>query len=144
MSLKIYNADEVTIAFGPVIIDSGFADGEFLRVEQESDDTEDVVGTDGEVTVSRTNDRRATITVLLMQSSSINDQLSVISTAAKEAPAMAGGVWPLLIKDRNGRTLLTGANCRIQKAPDRAFDRTAQSVEWTIRTARLVRFDGGN
>ena len=143
-TLKVYNADEVDIVVGAVLVNSGFADGEFLRVEQESDDTEDVVGTDGEVSVSRTNDQRATITILVMQTSDSNDGLSAYATAAKTAPGMTGAIVPVLIKDQNGRTLMEGANAWVQRSPDRSFDRTAQANEWAIRVAHLTRLDGGN
>jgi hypothetical protein len=142
--LKVYNADEVDIAVGPVLVDSGFADGEFLRIEQESDDAEDVVGSDGEVSVSRTNDSRANVTILVMQTSDSNDGLSALSALFKTAPGGAGGIVPIVIRDKNGRTLVTGANCWVGRAPDRSFDRTAQANEWKIRVAHLVRFDGGN
>jgi len=143
-NLKVYNADEVTIVIGPVLVQSGLADGEFLRIEQETDDTEDVAGTDGEVAVSRTNDRRATATVLLMQTSDSNDGLSTLSALAKEAAGMAGGIVPFLVKDKNGRTLHTAANCWVRRAPDRSFDRTAGTNEWQVRLSHLARFDGGN
>lgn len=144
MGFKVYNADEVTIVVGPALIDSGLADGEFLRIEQESDDTEDVAGTDGEVAVSRTNDRRANATILVMQTSDGNDKLSVLSNLVREAEAMAGGIVPFLVKDANGRTVMEAANAWVSRAPDRSFDRTAQTNEWQIRLANLVRFDGGN
>ena len=35
---KVYNADEVTLTIAGALIESGYADGEFLRVEQDSDD----------------------------------------------------------------------------------------------------------
>lgn len=141
---KVYNADEVTIVVGPVLITGGYADGEFLRVEQESDDTEDVVGTDGEVSVSRTNDRRATITILLMQTAASNQELSVLSNLTRNAPGGVGGFVPMLIKDRNGATLYTSENSWVRRAPDASFDRTAQSREWQVRCSNLVRNDGGN
>jgi len=142
--LKVYNADEVDIIVGPYLIDSGLADGEFLRIEQESDDTEDVAGTDGEVAVSRTNDQRATATILVMQTSDGNDGLSVLSNLARTAPGMAGAIHPFLVKDKNGRTIHEGQNAWVRRAPDRSFDRTAQTNEWQIRIAHLGRFDGGN
>lgn len=141
---KVYNADEVTVVVGPVLVEAGFADGEFLRVEQESDDTEDVCGTNGEVAVSRTNDRRATCTIILLQTSASNDGLSVLSNLTRSAPGMAGAIVPFLVRDRNGRTIYTGEKCWIQRPPDASFDRTAQSREWTVRVPHLVRTDGGN
>lgn len=143
-TLRQYHADELLITLGPVIINGGFADGEFLRVEQDTEDTTDVVGSDGEVAVSRTNDRRATATIMLLQTAAANDGLSILSNLAKEAKAMAGAIVPFAVKDLNGRTLLFGANAWVSKAPDRTFDRGATANEWSIRIAHLVRYDGGN
>lgn len=144
MTAKVYTSDEVTIAIGPVLVDSGYADGEFLRVEGETDITEDVVGTDGEVAVSRTNDYRATITVLLLQTADANLGLSVLANLAVNSPGMAGAIVPTLVRDRNGSSLYTAENSWVQKAPDASFDRTAQSREWPVRCAKLIRIDGGN
>lgn len=144
MSVKTYMPDEVTIAIGPVLIESGFADGEFIRIEQESDDTTDVVGTDGEVAVSRTNDRRATITVILMQTANANDGLSVLHGLTLNSPGMAGAIFPLLIRDRNGRAIYESEDAWVARAPDVSFDRQAGPREWQIRAARLKRYDGGN
>jgi len=144
MNLKVYNADEMLITVGPVIIDSGYADGEFLSVEQETEDTVDVAGTDGEVAVSRSNDRRATVTISLLQTATANDGLSVLSNLARSSRGMAGAIVPLTIADKNGRTIMTAANAWVQKAPDRSWDRQAGSVDWEVRCAHLVRFDGGN
>ncbi len=143
MALKIYDPDEITIVMGPVLITSGLADGEFVRVEQESDTFADVVGTDGEVARSKTNDRRATITFMLMQTSDFNDQLSALSALDKSTSGGAG-VVPLFIRDRQGRAIYAAENAWIQKDPDVSFDREATAREWTIRTDNLVRFDGGN
>jgi hypothetical protein len=143
MADKIYNADEVTLTIAGALIDSGFGDGEFLRVEQESDDFLDVVGTDGEVAVSKSNDRRATITVILLQTSSGNDLLSALRTLAVSSPGLAGA-GPLYIRDRNGRTVYESPACWIRKPPDATFDRSATSREWTIRCGTLIRTDGGN
>ena len=140
---KVYNADEVTLNIAGALIESGYADGEFLRVEQESDDFTDVVGTDGEVAVSKTKDRRATITVLLMQTSDGNDILSALSNLARNGTGLAGA-GPLYIRDRQGRTVYESSTCWIAKPPDASFDRSAGPREWKIRCDKLERFDGGN
>ncbi len=141
-AVKVYDADQVKLTIAGFSIESGFADGEFLRVEQEADDFTDVAGTDGEVTRSKTNDRRATITVLLMQTSSGNQALSALSNVDREAPNGAG-ITPILIADKNGDTLYAASSCWIQKPPDAAFDREATSREWTLRVGDLKRFDAG-
>jgi len=141
MTAKVYNADQVTVAYGPVLLGSGQADGEFLRVEQEADDFEDVVGAGGEVVRSKTNDRRATITLVLLQTAAENDLLSAISNIQRETGL---GSEPLLVKDNNGRAIYKAEQAWIMRAPDASFDRTATSREWAIRCASLERFDGGN
>lgn len=142
MSTKHYDADQVTVAIAGIPI-SGYADGEFLTLTMESDAFTDVVGTDGDVTRSKTNDRRATCTVKLMQSSDSNDLLSALYNTDQKAPNGAG-VGAFLIKDRQGRSLFAATACWIMKAPDISLDRTATAREWTIRVAELERFDGGN
>lgn len=143
-SIKVYNPDEVVMTIGPVILESGFAEDTFIEIEQDTDDTEDVVGVDGEVTVSRTNDRRATATFTLMQTSNGNDGLSALSTLTRNAPAMAGAIHPFIIKDLNGRSLYTAQNSWVAAPPSVTFGRKATERAWKVRIANHVRTDGGN
>lgn len=140
---KVYDADQVTVLVAGVPITSGYADGEFCTVEQETEDFMDVVGTDGEVTRSKTNDRRATITIKLMQSSDGNALLSALNNLDKFGTGGAG-IGPLLIKDRQGTSVYSSAKCWISKPPSVTFDRDAKERTWTIRCSNLIRFDGGN
>lgn len=142
MTMRVYDANEVSVIIGAIEIDAGFADGEFLRIEQETDDFADEVGTDGEVTRSKTNDRRATATILLMQTSASNQALSALSTLDRITPNGAG-VVPFLVRDRNGGSLYEGQHCWIQRPPDVSMDRSATTREWTVRIAHLERNDAG-
>jgi hypothetical protein len=140
--MKVYDPTEVTVSFAGIVI-QGYADGEFLRVEQESDDFSDVAGTDGEVSRSKTSDRRATVTFVLMQTSASNALLSAISNADRNAPGGAG-VGALFIRDRQGTSLYRAAEAWISKPPNVTMDRSPTSREWTLRCANLQRLDGGN
>lgn len=140
--MKDYDPTEVTVSFAGITI-QGFADGEFVRVEQDTDDFTDVVGTDGEVSRSKTSDRRATVTFLLMQTSATNILLSALSNADRDAPGGAG-VGALYIRDRQGTSLHRAAEAWIQKPPNVSYDRTPGPREWVIRCAKLIRTDGGN
>jgi len=142
--VKTYNPDEVSIAIGPVLIESGFAEDEFIRIEAEADDAVDYAGVDGEVTVTRSNDRRATLTVILQQTADANDGLNVLSAAFRTAPAGVGGIFPIVIRDRNGRAVYQGNNAWVLRPPDAAFGRSPGTREWKIRIAHLARVDGGN
>jgi len=143
MGFKVYDANEVSVSIAGIPIDSGFDDGEFLRIEQEADDFVDKVGTDGEVTRSKTNDRRATITILLMQSSTGNALLSALSNIDRLA-GNGAGVGPFLARDRQGTALFAAAESWISKPPNVSFDREPTAREWTLRCASLERFDGSN
>jgi hypothetical protein len=140
--MKIFNADEVTVSFAGLTL-QGFGDGEFVRIENDTEAFTDVIGTDGEVTRSKTNDNRSTVTVILMQTSASNDALSAILERDKST-AGGSGVAALYVRDRQGRALYRSAESWIQKAPDVSLDRSATSREWPIRCANLVRIDGGN
>lgn len=127
-----------------IMITSGYADGEYLTLEQMSADFEEIVGTDGEVTRSMTNDRRAKIVVKLMQTSSGNAALSALNNTDRSLPGNGAGVGPMLIRDRNGNSLYTASQCWIAKPPDVKLDRKATSREWELHCADLTRLDGGN
>ncbi len=140
--VKTYDADQVTVVIAGILV-NGYADGEFIRIEQEADDFGDVVGTDGHVTRFKTGDRRATVTLLLMQSSDSNDQLSMLSNLDRNAPH-GMGVGAFYVRDRNGRSVYEASACWVKKPPNIAFGREPGPREWTIRVADLKRTDGGN
>lgn len=142
MGFKVYDADQVSITIAGVPIIAGFADGEFLRIERETEAFSDVVGTDGEVTRSKSNDDRATITVILMQTADSNDLLAALHRNDKRTPGGAG-VGRTLIEDLNGRALYEARKSWIMTSPDASFDREATSREWAIRVEKLEDFTGG-
>lgn len=140
--LKIYDPDQITVVFAGILI-AGYADGEFVRIAQEVDNFSDVGGTDGEVSRSRSKDRRGTITFVLMQTSSVNAQLSAVANRDLLEDNGAG-VAETTVRDRQGGSLYFAAESWISRPPDASFDRTATSREWTIRCAKLERNDAGN
>jgi hypothetical protein len=141
---RIYNPDEMTIVVGPVLINSGFAEDDFMSVEGESDTVADVSGADGEVAISRSNDHRATVTITLLQTALANQGLSVLSNLTRTSPNMVGAVVPFLARDQNGTSLYTAKDSWVMKPPDAAFGRTAKERAWPIRCANLLRNDGSN
>lgn len=142
MTMKVYDADQISISVAGIPL-SGFADGEFVTLSYESDLFSDVSGTDGEVTRSKTNDRRATLTVKLMQTSDSNDFLSALFNADDRA-ANGAGVGAFMLRDRSGRAVYSASECWVSKPPDVSFDREATEREWTFRIAKLEYFTGGS
>lgn len=142
-ALKIYDSNEVDVIVAGYPIDSGRGTDEFVKIAFDSNAFEDVVGVDGQVARSKTNDLRATVTVTLMQTSKANAMLSALHQLDLNAPNGAG-VGSLMIKDKQGTSLYAAAECWIQKTPDSSFKKTADERAWSIRCAKLIAFTGGN
>lgn len=142
-NVKVYDADQVSLTIAGIPISSGYADGVFLEIEQMAEDFTTKVGTDGEVTRSKTNDARVKVKIHLMQSSDGNSLLSVVNTLDKQTPN-GGGIGPLLIKDLQGTSLYACAKSWISKPPDAAFDREASERVWEVTGVLSARLDGGN
>jgi Protein of unknown function (DUF3277) len=143
VSLRIYDADQVTAILVGVMVETGLNDGEFLKIEVADDAFKSKVGTDGEVTMSKTNNFLLKITCTLMQSSSTNALFSAIHELDRKTPGGLG-VAPFMIRDRQGTSLYSGRFSRIMKAPDATFDREAGPREWTFAAISDERLDGGN
>ena len=149
MTLRIYDSNNVQVMICgiPIDVDSGgsggYADDEFLTIEKESDDFTDVAGTDGEVSRSKTNDARATVTLKLMQTSLSNKKLAALRLMDINADNGAG-VGALQVKDANGLSLYTAFECWIQAPPAVSFGRAAGTREWKVRVGKLIDFTGGN
>jgi hypothetical protein len=140
--LRLYDPDQVTIVVAGIPC-KGWADGEFCRIEYETDAFSDVCGTDGEVTRSKSNDGRATVTLRLMQTSPTNALLSALHSSDLNAPGGIG-VGPFLLIDGSGATTHAAEKCWIAMAPNSVWDRTPTEREWKIRCAKLVGLEGGN
>lgn len=140
--VKPYDAKQVLITLGAIPI-SGFADGSFVKIENNEDAFTLQIGTDGEGTRSRTNNDSATVTFTLMQSSLSNDLLSALHNLDKTLPG-GGGIVPLLIKDLSGRSLYLAQTAWIKKRPSAEFGREAGPREWVVETDKLIPFDAGN
>src|ERR1700676_2895929 len=110
---KRYDAAQVTLMFMGLLITSGFNEGEFLTIEQSAPDYEAVVGTDGQVSRSRTNNRHAVIKVKLMQTSDGNTLFTALSNAGILA-ANGSDIGPMLVRDRvSGVCQYTASACWI-------------------------------
>lgn len=143
MAVREYDPDQVIVYFaGQRLV--GFADGEFVTAAQKSDGFSEVVGTDGtDVSRSKSNDRRATVVVKLMQTSPSNDFLSTIHQTDLDAPNGAG-VGTFTIQDMSGTTLVHDGAAWITKFADESKDRAAKANEWTFTLPRPTRVVGGN
>ncbi len=142
MTTRVYDSNEVQVSFAAIPL-NGWADGDFITITRESDTFTSVVGTDGAVSRSKTNDNRATVEVHLMNTSPSNAAMSAIALADREAPGGAG-IGAFLCVDLNGTSLYTSGNAWIKRAPDPTFGREASERVWTLEVDELRDFTGGN
>jgi hypothetical protein len=141
-AMREYDPDQYTLLIAGIPME-GYAEDEFVSVEYDTADFEDVCGVDGEVTRSKSSDNRATVTVRLMQSSPVNDLLSTLRTLDKNTPGGVG-VGPFLLRDKQGSTLLMSEKCWISERPAGSWARTAKEREWKIRCASMQSHFGGS
>ena len=100
------------------------------------------VGADGEVSRARSNNRSATISITLKQTSGSND---VLSGFYADDEADNSGIVPMMIKEiGSGRTLIFTQAAWVQKLPDAGYSKDIEDRDWTIATAQLKSFIGGN
>ena len=142
MTTRIYDSNEVQISFAGVPV-TGYADGQFLSITHTSDAFVSMVGTDGQVARSKSNDNRAEISIDLLQTSPTNAAFSAIHLADKNAPGGAG-IGAFLCVDLNGTSLYAAGNCWIKRSPDPTFDREPTSRTWLLECDALQDFTGGN
>lgn len=142
MSTDLYDPALYTLVIAGIPIPAkGYADGEFIRIDRDSDAFTDTVGTDGSVTRNRSHDQRATCTFTTRAKAEINAVLSVLHNADLNSDNGAG-IGPFLLKDRNGLTVHAAEECWIAKMPDVGLDKTVGPRAWKIRIAALESFEG--
>lgn len=139
MAIATINPKKFRGTFGPVIF-SGYAD-DVVSIEYPDDAFEVVRGADGQVTMVNKSVDDVRVTVTFKQSSSTNDQLSVIHKADKLSGA---GVLPLVFADGSGTTVLFADAARIVKAPTVDFGNSAKDRVWTFHTGPCELHIGGN
>lgn len=142
MTMLTYDSNQVSLSLAGVPL-KGYADGEFLRIEMASDAFSPIVGTDGQVSRAKSNNKLANVTILLMQTSTSNDFLSNLLETDLNAPNGAG-VGVLNVRDQSGRSIHRAAACWIVRAPNVAYGRDVGSREWGLQAVMDKHFVGGN
>lgn len=141
MGTKTYNAKEVTVSIAGRVIESGWADGDFVKIARVSDDWSDKSGADGEVARSKNNDNRCDVNLMLMQTSDGNSVMSQIRAADLAAPNGAG-IGQFIMRDQFGSTIVRG-QCWIVKPSDITRGREAGGTDWKLRVVATEYNVGG-
>lgn len=132
MAVKTYLPDQFKIIFGTETM-TGLDDGDFITVSPGSDRFSKVVGADGEVIRTRSNDYTHDIEIVLLQSSSSNDYLSTVFDLDRVSGT---GALPLSIVDLSGTTVRFWASAWIVQEPAAANGKESGNRTWTLTTGQ--------
>jgi len=139
--VRTYDPRNVQIILGGNPI-SGFADGTFVTVTPDENLYTKTVGADGEVSRARSNNRSATVTLTLKQTSQSNNILSALAQADN---LNNGGVVPFMLKEiGSGATLVFAQAAWVEDFPDAEYSKEVSDRAWTIALAQTDMFIGGN
>lgn len=140
MPVRTYDPLKVTVIIGGVPM-SGFSDDTFVKVSRNEDLFSLHVGTDGETSRAKSNNRSGELSLSLAQTSTSNDVLSAFAIADEQSNS---GVVPVLIKDNSGKSVYFSAAGWIKKMPDSEFGKDVKDREWVLDLAAVDVFIGGN
>lgn len=132
MGIRTYNPRNVTITLvsglGAHIV-KGFDDGQFINIEYESDAYDHVVGADGEEMRIKKNDRRATCTITLLQSSDTNQYLSNLENLDRVSDS---GVAGFLLRDATTNEVVASDSVWVKKRPAFNRDKSKVAMAWVL------------
>ena len=140
MSVRTVDPKNVIVTIDGIPM-SGYADGTFLEITADTQQFTKVVGADGTTTRVKSNNYGGVLTLTLSQSSPSNDVLSGLLNADRAANL---GIFPILIKDLSGTTLIFSATGWIQQFPDSAWGTDINNRAWSIDLADIDILIGGN
>jgi hypothetical protein len=138
--VKTYNPKKTITTFLGVPL-TGYADGTFVTVDKAADAYSLTIGGDGEGARAQSADESGTVKVVLLQTSASNDFLA---NALRKDKLTGVGYGPLMVKDVSGRSIALAAEAWVQKEATVEFGKEIVGREWTLASANLDHYVGGN
>jgi hypothetical protein len=139
---KVYDLDQVAVIYGGVPLEGGTGEGGFITITPAAMDFEDVVGSDGSVTRSKTGNKKYDVTITVLPTSGINAILATFREVDL-ASSNGGGIVPMVVKDLSGLDIFVAEKAWIKGPPEKAYGKTAADREWPITAFASVNFTGG-
>lgn len=141
MALATYSPEDVDILLAGIINISGFINGTFVNIAKDVGTFSTRESSDGVVSRNHASSGTYTVTLTLASTSESNKYLTLFSRL-DDVTKM--GMFPLIIKDRMGSTLLFSPKSWIETLPDTDFDVDVTERAWKIKCANAVLSIGGN
>lgn len=141
MALPLYSPEDVDVYLAGFIKISGFVDGTFISIAKDVGTFTTRESADGVVSRNHAKSSTYTVTITLASTSESN---TVLTVASRLDDSTKMGMFPFIIKDRMGSTLLFSPKSWIETLPDTAFGLDVTDREWRIKCANAVLAVGGN
>ena len=131
MALPVYSSKEVAVSWSGTALD-GLAPDSFVTLALNSDLTDEEVGADGQLSISRMPDGTGTVTLSFQQQSNANLILSGVLLSQQNSPTFITG--SLTVVDPSGSVLALMTNAHIKTAPEQTLGSSATGVtrDWVF------------
>jgi hypothetical protein len=133
--IKTYAPQEVKIAWGGFPF-SGFADGEFVTITPNSDLTDEVVGAQGDVALTKIANWTGMVTITLLQNAECNIYLSNLYSAQQRSPDIIRE--NMTITDPSGSTLYECRDAHMKTAAPVSLGDGQNAKQWIFFVSDLV------
>lgn len=140
MNTKTYAAADVQVIFGTRRL-RGLAEDSFVEIDRDENTFTKSVGSDGEVSRSRTANKSATATITLQQTSEDNAYLQGLHNTDENT---GGGIQPFKVIDKSGTTVAIATEAWVEKPAPIGFARDSGTRAWVIALAKVDYSGGGN
>ena len=122
MALPVYSSRDVNISFASQVLD-GLTPDSFITFSRTSDLTDEEIGGDGSLSISKLPDRTGTCTISLQQQSFANKFLAGVIREQEGGSALYIG--SIEIRDPSGSLLADLSGCHIKTAPEVGYGSSA-------------------
>jgi hypothetical protein len=142
MAVNQYDPDLVDIVIDVATM-SGFQEDSICEFEFDDEFYEIVKGVDGDISRSRKVARTGKLTIKLLNTSKSNAVLSALMAPGFTSGNGTADVFAVLIRDRNGASLVSCDKCWIQKPATVVHAGKAQARDWVIMMSKPIMVETG-
>lgn len=139
-TVRTYDPKKVVFVFGAIIA-TGYAEGEFIKIERMGDIFATVKGADGGIDRINLNNLTYEVELTLKQTSPTNEELSIATALDITANS---GVATLIVKDLSGNSLFTAPQAWVKKDPESTYSDGMGNRTWTFATGASGNLIGKN
>lgn len=132
--IKTYSPKDVVIAWGGVAI-TGLSDDTFVSVTRNTDNSEEVVGAQGDVALTKVANTTGMIELTLLQNADANNILSNIQLLQDGASDLFRA--NMTIQDPSGGTIWEAKDAHIKKATDVVLGASQNGKTWQFFVSEL-------